>query len=211
MPYRPAGVAGAWRCFRRRALPPRVSAETGAIVCQPAGAELGTVAYGLTTCAVRRCWPDRTPWSRCCRRCRRCRRSIGWSCRSTRATSSASHFSSLASGWTSCRRTQRFTARIPADGVTRAAVDMQRLHTGASDPAGLARLAMCALLLMLGGRWWSVCAVQTVGGAWALGDTCVRCLGVDGVGTGCADRQVGHAGGDGGDVPRRGQRGRAAA
>ncbi|SMQ94774.1 transglutaminase [Xanthomonas fragariae] len=39
------------------------------------------------------------------------------------------------------------------------------LHTGASDPAGLARLAMCALLLMLGGPWWSVCAVQTVGGA----------------------------------------------
>lgn len=43
------------------------------------------------------------------------------------------------------------------------------LHTGASDPAGVAQLAMCALLLMLGVLWWSVCAVQAVAGAAGCG------------------------------------------
>ncbi len=53
------------------------------------------------------------------------------------------------------------------------------LRTGATDPAGMAQLATCILLLMLGALWWSVCAVQAVAaaggcartrafGAWAL-------------------------------------------
>lgn len=39
------------------------------------------------------------------------------------------------------------------------------LQTGASDPAGMAQLAMCILLLLLGGLWWSVCSVQAIAGA----------------------------------------------
>nr|WP_283161325.1 DUF3857 domain-containing protein [Xanthomonas nasturtii] len=53
------------------------------------------------------------------------------------------------------------------------------LRTGATDPAGMAQLAMYVLLLMLGTLWWSVCSVQAVAaatgcartrafGAWAL-------------------------------------------
>jgi hypothetical protein len=43
------------------------------------------------------------------------------------------------------------------------------LHTGSNEPAGLAQLAMCAMLLMLGLLWWSVCAVQAVAGAAGCG------------------------------------------
>ncbi len=53
------------------------------------------------------------------------------------------------------------------------------LRTGATDPAGMAQLATCILLLMLGALWWSVCSVQAAAaaagcartrafGAWAL-------------------------------------------
>lgn len=53
------------------------------------------------------------------------------------------------------------------------------LQGGATDATGLAQLAMCLLLLLLGGVWWSACSVQAVAaaagcararafGAWAL-------------------------------------------
>ncbi len=45
------------------------------------------------------------------------------------------------------------------------------LQSGASDPAGMAQLSMCVLLLMLGGLWWSVCSVQAVAGATGCGRT----------------------------------------
>lgn len=53
------------------------------------------------------------------------------------------------------------------------------LRTGASDPAGMAQLSVCVLLLMLGAVWWSISAIQSLAGttgcarsrafgAWAL-------------------------------------------
>ncbi|PPV06639.1 DUF3857 domain-containing transglutaminase family protein [Xanthomonas bromi] len=49
------------------------------------------------------------------------------------------------------------------------------LRNGATDPAGMAQLAACILLLMLGGLWWSVCSVQAV--AAASGCACTRAFG----------------------------------
>ncbi len=43
--------------------------------------------------------------------------------------------------------------------------DIVLFRTAVHDPAGLAQVAMAVLMLLLGGLWWSIAAVQAVAGA----------------------------------------------
>lgn len=52
-------------------------------------------------------------------------------------------------------------------GLVAVGGDLAVLQTGVRDPVRVAKLVMYVLLMLLGGLWWSVCAVQAVAGVAA--------------------------------------------